>query len=122
MNNSKLASDSLSPSNERNEDRTPFLQDQEAKTIKIIDAIHGVSESLQWSTLKTELFSDLPLSLKKDLLAEAKKDSPDVLKLNRLAGQLMWAEKYADLEKLENVYKTKLIGIRKNLHGTEFNG
>lgn len=121
MNNSKLAIDSVSFS-ERDEERQLYLAEEEAKTIKIIEAIHAVSESLAWSTLKTELFSAVPLSLKKDLLVEAKKDSPDVLKLNRLAGKLEWAEKYADLEKLENVYKTKLIGIRKNLHVTELTG
>ncbi len=119
MNNSGLAIENLG---DKEIDRELFLQEEEAKTIKIIDAIRGVSESLAWRTLKTELFSDLPLSLKKDLLEESRKESPNVLKLNRLAGKLEWAEKYADLEKLENSYKTKLIGIRKNLHGSEFNG
>lgn len=119
MNNSGLALD-VEPFEEK--DRKLFLQEEEAKTIKLIEAIRAVSESPAWRTLKTELFSDLPLSLKKDLIEESRKENPDLLKLCRLAGQLTWAEKYSDLEKLENNYKTKLIGIRKNLYGTELNG
>lgn len=118
MNNSFIALDNA----DDKPDIKLQLSDQEAKTIKIIDAIRGVSQSQAWSSLKTELFSDLPLSLRKDLLAEAKKDNPDVLRQRFIAGQLYWAEKYADLDKLENVYTTRLLGIRKNLNGTEHNG
>lgn len=117
MNNSKLAIDSVTLREEVKVDVTPLLREKEAKLVKIIEAIQEVSASGAWSTLKTEVFSNLVATLEKELQTEAKKDEPDSLKLNRLAGQLKWAEKYSDLSKLEQIFRVELSGIRKNLNG-----
>ena len=122
MNNSKLAIDSVSLSEEEKVDVKPQLQQREGTLIKIIEAIQGVAKTPEWSTLKTELFDNLVNVIEKDLRDEAKKEDPDALKLNRLAGQLKWAEKFSDLTKLENVFRVELTGLRKNLYGTESNG
>lgn len=122
MNNSKLAIDSVSLSPEENVDIKPQLRQREGTLLKIIEALQGVEKSAAWSTLKTEVFDNLVNVIEKELRDEAKKESPDTLKLNRLAGQLKWAEKYSDLSKLEKVFRTELISIRNNLYGTELNG
>jgi len=96
-------------------DVTPQLQEREAKLGRIIEALQAVRESKAWSTLKTEIFDDLTTRYSKELAAEAKKDNPESNKLNRIAGQLAWAERYADLAKLETTYRTELTGIRKKL-------
>lgn len=93
------------------------LREMEAKTLKIITALEEVEKSPAWSSLKEEVFQGLVVSLKKDLLHEAKQEKPDTEKLNRLAGKLEWAEKYADLNKLAETHRLELTRIRKQLHG-----
>lgn len=122
MNNSKLAIDSVSIKEETKVDVTPHIRQREGTLIKILEAIQGVSKTPEWSTLKNEVFDSLVNVLEKELREEAKKEAPDALKLNRIAGKLTWADKYSDLTKLEHVFRTELIGIRKNLYGTDLNG
>jgi hypothetical protein len=98
-------------------DNKPRLRAEEGRLVKIIEAIQGISSRPEWSTLKTEVFDNLPTILEKDLKEEAKKDNPDPMKLNRLAGQLKWAEKYSDLTKLESTYKVELQRVRIQLYG-----
>lgn len=121
MNNSKLAIDSVSLSLEKEVDRSPQLIEREARLIKIIEAIQKVERTQEWSTLKTEVFDGIVNVLEKEIKDEAKKENPDTMKLNRLAGQLKWAEKYSDLTKLEHVFRQELNGLRKTLYG-ELNG
>ena len=123
MNNSRIALDGLPTLEEKpNVDRTPLLQEREAKLLKIIEAIRGVEKTTEWSTLKSEIFDNLVNVLERELKDEGKKENPDPLKLNRLAGQLKWAEKYSNLSKLENIFRVELSGLRKNLYGTESSG
>lgn len=117
MNNAKLAIDSVTLKEEETVDRRPMLREQEARLIKIIESLKQVSDSSGWSTLKIEVFAPLVETLEKSLREEAKKDTPDALVLNRLAGQLKWAEKYADLSKLESVFRSELTNIRTYLNG-----
>lgn len=117
MNNSKLALDSLSSLEESTTDVSPKLREREGELVSIIDALQKVQQSPDWSTLKTKVFDSLPLTLEKELKEEAKKDDPDTLKLNRLAGQLKWAEKYSDLSKLEAIFRVELTRLRTQLYG-----
>jgi len=55
--------------------------------------------------------------LEKDIRTEAKKEDVSTNKLNRLSGELKWAERYADLGKLENTYKVQLQSVRTKLYG-----
>ena len=119
MNNSKLAIDSVGIFEEPKVDTKPYLREREGQLLKIIEAIQGVNQSGHWGTLKTELFDTLVDRLENQLKDEGKKENPDSNKLNRLAGQLKWAEKYSDLTKLENVFRVELTSIRKQLHATE---
>jgi hypothetical protein len=98
-------------------DLKPKLRAEEGRILKIIEAIQVINRTQEWSTLKIEVFDSLPNILEKDLREEARKDNPDTQKLNRLSGQLKWAEKYSDLTKLENTYKVELQRIRLQLYG-----
>lgn len=117
MNNSKLAVEQVSLSSETPVDIRPILREKEGELITILSAIQGVSETNEWSILKEKVFNGLTATLNREIQSEARKESPDVLKLNRLAGQLKWAEKYSDLSKLEQVFRTELSNIRKQLYG-----
>ena len=115
MNNSRIA---LEYSEEK-PDTTPLLRERQATILRIIEAIQEIEKTKAWSTLKTEIFHGLDKLLDNELRAEAKKEQPDPSRLNRLAGQLHWAERYADLSKLEERYRTELkqINQRIELHG-----
>lgn len=115
MNNSKLAIEAVSLSEESRPDIKPQLREKEATLIRVIEAIQRVEKSPEWRTLKIELFDGLLASLEKELREEAKKETPNVLKLRNLAGQLKWADRYANLSKLEADKRNELTGIRKNL-------
>lgn len=93
------------------------LQEREAKLIRVLEAIGRMKESEAWSTLKIEVFDSLTGILKRELLTEAKKDDPNTNKLNRLAGELKWSEKFSDIEKFENEQRVELKAIRLRIHG-----
>jgi phage terminase small subunit len=119
MNNSKIALDGSLAIEEPKLDVRPKLREREATVVRIIEAIRGIKQSAEWSTLKSEIFDALTDRFSRELTEEAKKEQADPLKLNRIAGQLKWAERYSDLGKLEEQYLTELSGIRKQLdiHG-----
>lgn len=117
MNNSKLALDSIPLVIEKEFDRTPDLRQREEQLTKIIEAIQTIAGSKEWGTLKIEIFDELVKRLKRELLHESRMEDLKPNKLNRIAGELKWAEKYSDLSKLEQQYRVELKGIRLNLHG-----
>lgn len=116
MNNSKLEIESFSLE-EPQRDRSPELREREGQLVRIIETLKGVAESKLWSSLKTQVFDGVVGKLERDLLFEARKDSPDQLAMARLNGQLMWAKKYADLDKLANDFRLELKQIRIVLYG-----
>lgn len=113
MNIAKIASLNL----ETPVDTSPIIREREGKLVKMIEAIDAISQSKEWTVLKEEVFDSLVTTLNKQISAEARKENPDTLKLNRLAGQLKWAEKYSDLRKLESLFRTELTNIREQLNG-----
>jgi len=116
MNNSFL----INPVNlslEEEVDDAP-LRERETELIRLIEAIRDVNASESWSTLKEEVFDGVLVSLEKEIFSEARKDAPDLLKLSRLSGQLKWAERYSNLDKMESELRTELTNVRLKLHGT----
>lgn len=98
-------------------DNAPRLNAEEARLLRIIEALQQVQQIKAWSSLKTEVFDNLVNVLDKELKSEAKKEDVDPRKLNRLAGEIKWAERFSDLSKLENTYKVQLQNVRKQLYG-----
>jgi len=101
---------------EKKPDIKPQLREREAKLIRILTAVEVLKHSEAWSTLTTELFADLATSKRRDLLKEAKKPDPNTNMLNRISGELFWAERYSDLNKLENEFRFELQSIKERLH------
>lgn len=114
MNNSQVSIE-LHP--EPSQDLTPRYRAEEARLLRIVEAIQGIQQTKEWSSLKTEVFDNLVNVLEKELRTEAKKDEPSTLKLTRLSGELKWAERFSDLSKLENSYWAQLQNVRQQLHG-----
>jgi hypothetical protein len=118
MNNSFLSIETKATEAEQE----PRLRMQEGDLIVVIDALQVISASKEWSSLKTQVFDTLADRLNRELVLEAKQETPDTLKLNRLAGQLTWAEKYSDLSKLEQEFRVQLSNVRKLLYGNAPDG
>lgn len=98
-------------------DIAPQLRNEESRLLRIIEAVELIETSSAWSTLKTEVFDNVVNIIEKDISTEAKREDPDPKKLNRLSGELKWAQKYSDLSKLSNTYKLELQRIRIKLYG-----
>lgn len=118
MNNSKLVIDSVPLTLDAPVDNTVQLRERESELARIITALQNVHKGKDWSSLKTELFDGLTDSLRIKLTAEARKESPDTNRLNRLSGELKWAERFSDLPKLEQEFKLELANIKLKLYGT----
>jgi hypothetical protein len=117
MNNSHIVFDPTA-SPEEQIDITPKVKAREQAVVKILEAVEKIRSSREWRTLKTELFDDLATKLERELRNEARKEQPDTNVLTRINGQLIWAERYADLDKLAATYRAELSSIKKQLYGT----
>ena len=113
MNNSFLGAES-EPIPEQTKE---WLRVEESRIVKILEALTAISSSKEWQVLKTEIFDNSVNILERDIQTEAKKEDVKPTVLNRLAGELKWAERYADLSKLEQQYKGLLKSIRIKLYG-----
>ena len=119
MNNAKLVMDSISLSEDQEQDRKPLLRSEESRLLKIVNAIQEVQNTKAWSSLKEEIFDSLVNTLEKELRSEAEKIDVDPNKLNRISGELKWARKFSDLQKFENEKMVKLQRVKLQLYGKE---
>lgn len=117
MNLSQVTVDLQVDTPEIAQDVKEHLQAEEARLIKIIESLREVQRSKSWSSLKTEVFDNLVNSLERSLREEARKDEPNTNKLNRISGELKWAERFSNLGKLENEYQVQLQNVRLKLYG-----
>ncbi len=115
MNNSFIVSHETSISLEEQVDNTEKLREIESQHVKIIEAIDRIRQSEDWSTLKSHIFNSTVENLEKRLKSEAEQLIINVPQLNNLQGQLIWARKYASLDKLSESYRLELSNIRKQL-------
>lgn len=96
-------------------DRLPLLRIKESDLVKIIEALGRVTESDDWRTLKNLVFDGVVDSLEKYQRQEAEKPEINKDELNRLHGQLVWARKFSDLNKLRDVFRKELVGVREQI-------
>lgn len=116
MNNSKIAIDNVSLElEEKTADRKPMLRQREGELAKIIEAIGAVEQSHDWQTLKSYVFDGVVESLERRLNAEVKKKERDNAEIDRLNGQLQWANKFSNLTKLADIFKVELKNVRTQL-------
>ncbi len=110
MNNSKIYIDNVSLELDENEDLSPALRGQETNLTDIIEAIENIKSSSYWKVLEKKIFKGVLDSLQKKLKTES-----EPVNIYRLQGQIMWAEKYTDLDKLIDIYKLELQQVKKQL-------
>lgn len=99
------------------EDNNPRFQAEEARLVRIVEALQEVQQMKAWGVLREEVFDNMVNVLERDLKTEAEKSDPDPKKLNRIAGEMKWARRFSDLSKYENEKRVELQNIRIQLHG-----
>lgn len=96
-------------------DPTP-LREREAKLVRILEALSALSQSNEWSTLKTELFDEILKNVENQMRMEAEKSDIRLPELYRLQGERKWAKRYADPISLIENYRVELAHIRMQLN------
>lgn len=114
MNNSQIAKDNTE---EVKDERLTLLREREAQLVRIIDAINGVAQSLDWKTLVKEIFNDVTATLEHRVSVVAKAKKIDEPELYRLQGQLGWAKKFSNLEELGKALKVELSNVKQQING-----
>lgn len=117
MNNSQIAIENLE---ENKDNRLSFLQKQQGELTQLVEAINRVESNEDWLKLKDLLLDNVVINLEKNLKSEAEKSELSQPKIYRLQGQLEWARKYTNLNKLVEVKKKEIENI-KNLIKHESN-
>lgn len=99
--------------NEEEKPKEVQSRERQSQLVRLIEAIEGVTETHDWKTLKTEIFDPLVETLERKIKIEAKAKEINAAELYRLQGQLGWANKYSDLQKLANLFKVELKKLKQ---------
>lgn len=110
MNNSKIALDYNTLGEDTELDRSPYLRQREVELTEIIDAIQHIAGSAYWKVLQQKVFDGVLDSLKRRISNEK-----DTTEMFRLQGQIVWAEKYFDFDKMADAFRNELKNVRQQL-------
>jgi len=111
MNNSKLAMDNMEIGIESPVDTTPFLRTKEKTIVETITAIQAIKSSSHWKVLERNVFGGLVESFDRKL-----RTLRDEKELFYTQGAMSMAIKYADFDKLEEVYQNDLKNVRLQIN------
>lgn len=107
----------MGPGNSEQEKVIERLREHEVGKVKILEALNDLKSSKAWSSLKDLVFTDLTIKLEREIMVEARREAPDLLKISRLSGQLDWAERFADLQKFEDAVRLDITRTKQMLYG-----
>lgn len=110
MNNAKVAMETLKE--EVVIDTTPWTNQRIQSLTNQLEAIQAISASSHWKLLEKEIFSGLVEAINRKLQIE--KDDKEIA---RLQGQVVWANKFADIKKLGDIIKEELTRLNQNSNG-----
>lgn len=111
MNNAKLTIENINLEVEERVDIRPALRSRQEELALIIEAIENIKASSYWKVLEDKVFKGVH-----DSLLTRLKSEKEPIDIYRLQGQLMWAEKYLDLDKFMGIYKLELQNIRSKIN------
>lgn len=87
-----------------------YLRARQTELLDIIEAINAIKASSHWKLLQRKVFDGVAQSLQNRI-----RTVTDTNELFRLQGQLGWADKYCDLDKLAKVYRDELEKVNTQL-------
>lgn len=110
MDNSRITQEGVQGTAERQDEQ---VEKRRGELTRIIEAIRSVAASKEWGTLRELLFDDAVRALERRIISESSATNVKLDELYRLQGQLVWARKYADFDKLGEFFMKQLEGIKK---------
>ena len=109
MNNSKIIKDNIREVPENIDNSAPLRQ-QEQELLEVIEAIESIKSSNYWKLLEKKLWIPSLVNLQRQINKEK-----DVNQIFQLQGQIKWAEKVTDLNKMSIMMRNTLQGLRNSL-------
>lgn len=109
MNNSQISFENALEL-ETQVDNQPRLREQATELTEIIESLDKVTQSNYWKVLQKKIFDGILSNLYSRI-----KNEKDTTEIFRLQGQIVWAEKFADITKLTDVYRSRLANVKKQL-------
>uniref|UniRef100_A0A6M3Y876 Uncharacterized protein n=1 Tax=viral metagenome TaxID=1070528 RepID=A0A6M3Y876_9ZZZZ len=109
MNNSKIIEGNILKE-EPAVDLKPMLRQRQEETVSIIEALQAVKGSEYWKVLQDKVFQGSLEVLERRIRTEKEPQE-----LYRLQGQLGWAEKFTNLDKLVELYRKELDNIKNQI-------
>lgn len=116
MNNSFIAIENVSLTEDEKLDHTPALRVRETELVAIIEALNHLALNPDWLLLKEKIFDGVTAGLKKLRDVEVEKKPLNGPMIHSLNGQLLWAKKYSDILSLAHIYKLELQNVRKGIN------
>lgn len=95
---------------------TTGRRERETELVNLVDAIRNVLMTPEWSSLKEKLFDGLVERLERQLITAATRKVVDEKEIYHIQGQLVWAKRFSDLEKLADMYRLELTSVRRQLN------
>lgn len=115
MNNSFIALQNLSE--EVPVENKRFLQKRAGELTDIVEALRAIRGSKHWKLLEEKVWSEVSQTLQKRLRSEN-----NLQEINRLQGQIQWADKYLKLVEVEKAFTNELEIIKSQTNAdTETN-
>ncbi len=97
------------------------IERRKSELTAIVEALKRVSSTSDWKTLKRLIFDGVVRTLQARLLEESSKHTVSDSELYRIQGQMLWARKFSDLDKLAEFFRKQVEGI-KMTHEQETSG
>ena len=109
MNNSKIIKDNILEVPE-SIDNSPLLRQQEQELLEVIEALEHIKSSNYWKVLEKKVWIPSLETLQRQLNV-----AKEVNQIFQLQGQIKWAEKVSNLDKMSQMTRNTLTGIRNSL-------
>lgn len=85
---------------------------EQARLVRIIEAIDELVKNDSWRTLQELCFSREEERINRLLLTEAKETAPDLTTIHQLQGELQWAKRYGNLVSYAQLLKNQLEKLK----------
>lgn len=106
MNNSLIASQFVDIAEEQDQSKV-YVHKRVQELGEVIEALQAIKRSNHWKLLEDKVWNGVFTSLQKRIRSEK-----DMTEIHRLQGQIVWAEKYLNLDDLVAAFKRELQTLK----------
>lgn len=109
MNNSYIALQSFTE--EAPVETKRFLQKRAGELSDIVEALRAIRGSKHWKLLEEKVWQEVRDALQKRLRSES-----NLQEINRLQGQILWADKYLNIGEVEKAFTNELEIVKSQIN------